>query len=234
MRKGEPRIYLHKIKPMQKQIQIAPSILSADFSKLGADIVMVDEGGADVIHYDVMDGHFVPNITIGPLVLNSIRKCTQLPIDVHLMIENADNYIPAFAEAGADWISVHVEACPHLHRSIQLIKGLGKRAGVVLNPHTPLSAIEDILPDVDFVLIMSVNPGFGGQSLIPSTLDKIARLKDLLIQKHLEHIEIEIDGGVKLDNIKQVIDAGTDIIVSGSGIYNTPDPKATIRQMKSI
>ncbi|MBU2914315.1 ribulose-phosphate 3-epimerase [Reichenbachiella agariperforans] len=219
---------------MQKQIQIAPSILSADFSKLGADIVMVDEGGADVIHYDVMDGHFVPNITIGPLVLNSIRKCTQLPIDVHLMIENADNYIPAFAEAGADWISVHVEACPHLHRSIQLIKGLGKRAGVVLNPHTPLSAIEDILPDVDFVLIMSVNPGFGGQSLIPSTLDKIARLKDLLIQKHLEHIEIEIDGGVKLDNIKQVIDAGTDIIVSGSGIYNTPDPKATIRQMKSI
>ncbi|RJE73228.1 ribulose-phosphate 3-epimerase [Reichenbachiella sp. MSK19-1] len=219
---------------MQKQIQIAPSILSADFSKLGADIVMVDEGGADVIHYDVMDGHFVPNITIGPLVLNSIRKCTQLPIDVHLMIKNADNYIPAFAEAGADWISVHVEACPHLHRSIQLIKGLGKRAGVVLNPHTPLSAIEDILPDVDFVLIMSVNPGFGGQSLIPSSLDKIARLKDLLIQKHLEHIEIEIDGGVKLDNIKQVIDAGTDIIVSGSGIYNTPDPKATIRQMKSI
>ncbi|PIB34386.1 ribulose-phosphate 3-epimerase [Reichenbachiella sp. 5M10] len=219
---------------MQKQIQIAPSILSADFSQLGADIQLVEAGGADVIHYDVMDGHFVPNITIGPLVLNSIRKCTQLPIDVHLMIENADQYIPAFAEAGADWISVHVEACPHLHRSIQLIKSLGKRAGVVLNPHTALSAIEDILPDVDFVLIMSVNPGFGGQSLIPSTLDKIARLKNLLIQKHLEHIEIEIDGGVKLDNIKQVIDAGTDIIVSGSGIYNTPDPKETIRQMKSL
>ncbi|MCV9385319.1 ribulose-phosphate 3-epimerase [Reichenbachiella ulvae] len=219
---------------MQKQIQIAPSILSADFSKLGEDIQLVEKGGADVIHYDVMDGHFVPNITIGPLVLDSIRKVTQLPIDVHLMIENADDYIPAYAKAGADWISVHVEACPHLHRSIQLIKSLDKRAGVVLNPHTPLSAIEDILPDVDFVLIMSVNPGFGGQSLIASCLDKIARLKNLLIQRNLEHIEIEIDGGVKLDNIQQVIDAGTDIIVSGSGIYNTPDPIATIQQMKQV
>ncbi|MGL1889349.1 MAG: ribulose-phosphate 3-epimerase [Reichenbachiella sp.] len=217
---------------MSKSIQIAPSILSADFSKLGEDIKLVDKAGADVIHYDVMDGHFVPNITIGPLVLKDIRKCTTLPIDVHLMIENPDDYIPAYAEAGADWISVHVETCRHLHRTIQLIKSLGKKAGVVLNPHTPLSTIDEILPDVDFVLIMSVNPGFGGQSLIPSTLEKISKLKGILKERELTHIQIEIDGGVKLENIQQVIDAGTDIIVSGSGIYNTPDPTATIQQMK--
>lgn len=219
---------------MSNSIQIAPSILSADFSRLGADIQLVDQAGADVIHYDVMDGHFVPNISIGPLVLKDIRKCTELPIDVHLMIENPDQYIPAFAEAGADWISVHIEACPHLHRTIQLIKSLDKKAGVVLNPHTSLSSIDAILPDVDFVLIMSVNPGFGGQSLIPSCLDKIKELKSILKERDLEHIKIEIDGGVKLDNIQSVIDAGTDIIVSGSGIYNTEDPTATIQQMKNL
>ena len=219
---------------MPNSIKIAPSLLSADFSRLGADIEMVEKGGAEVIHYDVMDGHFVPNLTIGPLVLKDIRKCTKLPIDVHLMIENPDQYIPDFAKAGADWISVHVETCPHLHRTIQLIKELGKKAGVVLNPHTPLSSIDEILPELDFVLIMSVNPGFGGQKLIPSCIDKIAKLKATLKERNLEHIFIEIDGGVKLDNLKSVIDAGTEVVVSGSGIFNTEDPIATIQQMKQI
>lgn len=219
---------------MPNSIKIAPSLLSADFSRLGADIEMVEKGGAEVIHYDVMDGHFVPNLTIGPLVLKDIRKCTKLPIDVHLMIENPDQYIPDFAKAGADWISVHVETCPHLHRTIQLIKELGKKAGVVLNPHTPLSSIDEILPEVDFVLIMSVNPGFGGQKLIPSCIDKIAKLKAMLKERNLEHIFIEIDGGVKLDNLKTVIDAGTEVVVSGSGIFNTEDPIATIQRMKEV
>lgn len=219
---------------MPNSVKIAPSLLSADFSRLGADIEMVEKGGAEVIHYDVMDGHFVPNLTIGPLVLKDIRKCTKLPIDVHLMIENPDQYIPDFAKAGADWISVHVETCPHLHRTIQLIKELDKKAGVVLNPHTPLSAIDEILPEVDFVLIMSVNPGFGGQKLIPSCIDKIAKLKATLKERNLEHIFIEIDGGVKLDNLKTVIDAGTEVVVSGSGIFNTEDPINTIQQMKQV
>lgn len=219
---------------MNRNIKIAPSLLSADFSRLGEDIRLVEEGGADVIHYDVMDGHFVPNLTIGPLVLKDIRKCTKLPIDVHLMITNPDQYIPAFAKAGADMISVHIEACTHLHRTVQLIKEHKCKAGVVLNPHTPLNTLDMILPSLDFVLIMSVNPGFGGQKLIPETLDKIAGLKQTLIERGLEHIEIEIDGGVKLDNIKSVIDAGTDIIVSGSGIYNTEDPQETIRLMKEV
>lgn len=219
---------------MPNSVKIAPSLLSADFSRLGADIEMVEKGGAEVIHYDVMDGHFVPNLTIGPLVLKDIRKCTKLPIDVHLMIENPDQYIPDFAKAGADWISVHVETCQHLHRTIQLIRELGKKAGVVLNPHTPLSSIDEILPELDFVLIMSVNPGFGGQKLIPSCIDKIVKLKSTLKERGLDHIFIEIDGGVKLDNLKSVIDAGTDVVVSGSGIFNTEDPIATIQQMKQV
>lgn len=219
---------------MANKIKIAPSLLSADFSRLGEDIKMVESGGAEIIHYDVMDGHFVPNITIGPLVLKDIRKCTEKPIDVHLMIENPDNYIPDFAKAGADMISVQIEACTHLHRTIQLIKDQGCQAGVVLNPHTPLSAIEEILPDVDFVLIMSVNPGFGGQKLIPSCLEKIRNLKSILKERKLEHIKIEIDGGVKLDNLKEVIDAGADWVVSGSGIFNSDDPAQTIRQMLEV
>ncbi|MFY0628037.1 MAG: ribulose-phosphate 3-epimerase [Reichenbachiella sp.] len=219
---------------MSSHIQIAPSLLSADFSRLGEDIRLVEKGGADVIHYDVMDGHFVPNLTIGPLVLKDIRKCTSLPIDVHLMIENADQYIPDFANAGADWISVHVEACRHLHRTIQLIKSLNKRAGVVLNPHTPISAILNILPDVDFVLVMSVNPGFGGQSLITSCLTKIAELKKYLLENNFDHIQIEIDGGVKLNNFQEVIDAGTDIVVSGSGIFKAEDPVQMIQDMKKL
>jgi ribulose-phosphate 3-epimerase len=219
---------------MNRTIKIAPSLLSADFSKLGEEIKLVDDGGADIIHYDVMDGHFVPNITIGPLVLKDIRKCTKLPIDVHLMISNPDDYIAAFAKAGADMISVHQETCTHLHRTIQLIKENNCKAGVVLNPHTPLNTLDEILPILDFVLIMSVNPGFGGQKLIPESLIKISKLKTILTERGLDHIEIEIDGGVKLDNIKKVIDAGTDIIVSGSGIYNTPNPKETIKLMKDI
>lgn len=219
---------------MNRIVKIAPSILSADFSKLGEEIKLVDEGGADVIHYDVMDGHFVPNMTIGPLVLKDIRKCTKLPIDVHLMISNPDQYIADFAKAGADMISVHQETCTHLHRTIQLIKENGCKAGVVLNPHTPLNTLDEILPMLDFVLIMSVNPGFGGQKLIPETLTKISKLKTILVERGLSHIEIEIDGGVKIDNIKEVIDAGTDIIVSGSGIYNAPNPQEMIQRMKSI
>ena len=219
---------------MNRTVKIAPSILSADFSKLGEEIKLVDEGGADVIHYDVMDGHFVPNMTIGPLVLKDIRKCTKLPIDVHLMISNPDQYIADFAKAGADMISVHQETCPHLHRTIQLIKENNCKAGVVLNPHTPLNTLDEILPLLDFVLIMSVNPGFGGQKLIPETLTKISKLKAILAERELSHIEIEIDGGVKIDNIKEVIDAGTDIIVSGSGIYNAPDPQEMIQRMKRI
>lgn len=219
---------------MSSSIKIAPSILSADFSKLGEDIALVEKGGADIIHYDVMDGHFVPNITIGPGVLAAIRKCTELPIDVHLMITDPDNYIEAFAKAGADMISVQVETCPHLHRTIQLIKANNAEAGVVLNPHTPLNVLDEILPVVDFVLIMSVNPGFGGQKLIPETLTKISRLKTILKERNLEHIPVEIDGGVKLDNLKEVIDAGTDIVVSGSGIYNTDDPIKTIQRMKAL
>ena len=219
---------------MNRIVKIAPSILSADFSKLGEEIKLVDEGGADVIHYDVMDGHFVPNMTIGPLVLKDIRKCTKLPIDVHLMISNPDQYIADFAKAGADMISVHQETCTHLHRTIQLIKENGCKAGVVLNPHTPLNTLDEILPMLDFVLIMSVNPGFGGQKLIPETLTKISKLKTILVERGLSHIEIEIDGGVKIDNIKEVIDAGTDIIVSGSGIYNAPDPQEMIQRMKSL
>lgn len=219
---------------MNRIVKIAPSILSADFSKLGEEIKLVDEGGADVIHYDVMDGHFVPNMTIGPLVLKDIRKCTKLPIDVHLMISNPDLYITDFAKAGADMISVHQETCKHLHRTIQLIKENSCKAGVVLNPHTPLNTLDEILPLLDFVLIMSVNPGFGGQKLIPETLTKITKLKTILAERGLGHIEIEIDGGVKIDNIKEVIDAGTDIIVSGSGIYNAPDPQEMIQRMKRI
>jgi ribulose-phosphate 3-epimerase len=219
---------------MNRTVKIAPSILSADFSKLGEEIKLVDEGGADIIHYDVMDGHFVPNMTIGPLVLKDIRKCTKLPIDVHLMISNPDQYIADFAKAGADMISVHQETCTHLHRTIQLIKENNCKAGVVLNPHTPLNTLDEILPLLDFVLIMSVNPGFGGQKLIPETLTKISKLKAILAERGLGHIEIEIDGGVKIDNIKEVIDAGTDIIVSGSGIYNAPDPQEMIQRMKRI
>lgn len=212
-------------------IKIAPSILSADFSKLGEEIKEVEQGGADYIHVDVMDGHFVPNITIGPLIVKSIRPITNLPLDVHLMIANPDQYIPEFAKAGADIISVHVEACPHLHRTIHLIKEQGKKAGVVLNPATPVETIQHILLDVDLVLLMTVNPGFGGQSFIPSVLPKIKQIRQMVDDLGLP-IEIEVDGGVNQDTAKQCIEAGANVLVAGSAIYNKENRKEAIQQIR--
>ncbi|WML43660.1 ribulose-phosphate 3-epimerase [Neobacillus sp. PS3-40] len=203
-------------------VKIAPSILSADFSKLAEEIIEVETGGADYIHVDVMDGHFVPNITIGPLVVKAIRPITKLPLDVHLMIENPDQYIQAFAEAGADYITVHVEACIHLHRTIHYIKSFGVKAGVVLNPATPIETIQHIIGDIDMVLLMSVNPGFGGQSFIPEVLPKIRAVKKMALEKGLT-IEIEVDGGVNSETAKQCIEAGATVLVAGSAIYNEKD-----------
>ena len=212
---------------------IAPSILSADFSKLGDEIQSVENAGADWIHVDVMDGHFVPNITIGPLIVEAARRITSLPLDVHLMIENPDRYIEDFAKAGADLISVQVEACTHLNRSIQLIKSLGLRAGVVLNPSTPLSTIEWILEDVDFVMVMSVNPGFGGQKFIPNSIDKIRALRKMIHDRGLS-VLIEIDGGVNEKTIKLISDAGVDVFVAGSAIFKSPDYKETIGKFREL
>ncbi|WML27520.1 ribulose-phosphate 3-epimerase [Neobacillus sp. OS1-33] len=203
-------------------VKIAPSILSADFSKLGEEIIAVEKGGADYIHVDVMDGHFVPNITIGPLIVEAIRPITKLPLDVHLMIENPDQYIGAFAKAGADYITVHVEACRHLHRTIQNIKSFGIKAGVVLNPATPVESIQHIIGDIDMVLLMSVNPGFGGQKFIPEILPKIKKVKEMAEQKGLD-IEIEIDGGVNSETAKLCVEAGATVLVAGSAIYNQED-----------
>jgi ribulose-phosphate 3-epimerase len=219
---------------MANMKKIAPSLLSADFSKLQEDIALVEEGGADVLHVDVMDGHFVPNITFGPFIVKAIKKCASIPLDVHLMIENPERYVEDFAKAGSDYITVHVEACTHIHRVLQQIKATGAKAGVSLNPGTPLSSIEEVLGDVDLILIMSVNPGFGGQSFIEGALDKIKRLRAMLSERGLDHVEIEIDGGVKLENIAKVAEAGVDIFVSGSGIYKAPDPKKMIADMKAI
>lgn len=212
-------------------IKISPSILSADFSCLGAEIRAIDLGGADYIHVDVMDGHFVPNITIGPLVVAAVRKVTSKPLDVHLMIENPDRYIADFAEAGADLITVHQEVVPHLHRTIQLIKSLGKKTGVSINPATPVSTLEVILDDLDLVLLMSVNPGFGGQSFIPATLAKIAALRQRIDERGLV-VEIEIDGGVKADNIGSMAAAGADVFVAGSAVFSTPDYAQTIALLR--
>ncbi|MGG3560119.1 ribulose-phosphate 3-epimerase [Neobacillus rhizosphaerae] len=203
-------------------VKIAPSILSADFSKLGEEVLAVEKGGADYIHIDVMDGHFVPNITIGPLIVEAIRPITKLPLDVHLMIENPDQYIEAFAKAGADYITVHVEACRHLHRTIQSIRSFGIKAGVVLNPATPVESIQHIIGDIDMVLLMSVNPGFGGQKFIPEVLPKIKKVKELAEQKGVD-IEIEIDGGVNPETAKDCIEAGATVLVAGSAVYNQPD-----------
>lgn len=212
--------------------KIAPSILSADFCRLGEEIKAVEAAGADYIHVDVMDGHFVPNITIGPLVVDAVRKITKLPLDVHLMIENPDRYIPDFAAAGADIIVVHAEASIHLHRSIQLIKSLGKRAGVSLNPATPLNFLEYVLADLDLVLLMTVNPGFGGQSFIEEAIPKIKALRAMLDKRGLE-AELEVDGGVKIDNIARISHAGADVFVAGSAVFGSSDYAATIKALKA-
>jgi ribulose-phosphate 3-epimerase len=212
-------------------VKIAPSILSADFSKLGEEIIDVERGGADYIHVDVMDGHFVPNITIGPLIVEAIRPVTKLPLDVHLMIENPDQYIETFAKAGADYISVHVEACTHLHRTIQHIRSFGIKAGVVLNPATPVSAIQHVISDVDLVLLMTVNPGFGGQTFIRSVLPKIAGVKAMADQFN-PTLEIEIDGGVNEETAQLCINQGANVLVAGSAIYNQQDRAAAIQKIR--
>ncbi len=212
-------------------IKLAPSILSADFGRLAEEVQAVERAGADLIHIDVMDGHFVPNLTIGPLVVEAIRPVTRLPFDVHLMIENPDQYLEAFAKAGADWISVHVETCVHLHRTVSRIKELGKKAGVVLNPATPLESLTYILEEIDYVLIMSVNPGFGGQKFIPSALKKVRALKEMIAAYGLD-LPVEIDGGVNLETLPEVVRAGADILVAGSAIFNTPDYAATIKAFR--
>lgn len=214
-------------------VKIAPSVLSADFTRLGEEVRAVAQAGADYIHVDVMDGHFVPNLTIGPGVVQAIRRVTELPLDVHLMITDPDRYLVDFAQAGADIISVHVEVLPHLHRTIQAIRELGVKACATLNPSTPLNTIEYVLADLDQVLLMTVNPGFGGQKFIPSGLDKIRRLREM-IREHNLAIDIEVDGGIKLDNCAEVVRAGADVLVSGSGIFGTPDYRTTIQQMRSV
>jgi ribulose-phosphate 3-epimerase len=211
--------------------KIAPSILSADFSRLGDEIRAVEAGGADYIHVDVMDGHFVPNITIGPLVVEAARKVTKLPLDVHLMISDPDRYIPDFAAAGADIIVFHAEATPHAHRTAQLIKSLGKKAGVSLNPATPLHYLDYILDELDLVLLMTVNPGFGGQSFIEACLPKIHALRGMLDKRGLE-TELEVDGGVKASNIDRISHAGADVFVAGSAVFGSPDYAATISELR--
>lgn len=213
--------------------KVAPSILSADFSRLGEEIRAVAAAGADYIHVDVMDGRFVPNITIGPLVVAAARKATTLPLDVHLMIEEPERYVEDFAAAGADIIVVHVEACRHLHRVVQQIKGTGKRVGVSLNPATPLSYLEYILDQLDLVLLMTVNPGFGGQSFIEATLPKIRSLREMLDSRNCK-AELEVDGGVKLSNIAAISAAGADVLVAGSAVFNSGDYHATINEMKRL
>jgi ribulose-phosphate 3-epimerase len=212
-------------------VLIAPSILSADFAALGDAIAAVERGGADLIHVDVMDGHFVPNITIGPPVVKSLRRIAHLPLDVHLMISDPDRYLEAFAEAGAAMMSVHVEVLPHLHRTVHAIKGLGAKAGVVLNPSTPVVALEQIAGDVDYVLVMSVNPGFGGQTFIARSESKVRDVRALL-DRAGSRAPVEIDGGIDLGNVARVVAAGARMIVAGSAIFHSPDPEQAVRTLK--
>lgn len=215
------------------KIKIAPSVLSADLLKLKDQIESVEKNEAELIHLDIMDGHFVPNITFGPVIVSTLQRITDLPLDVHLMIMNADNYIPQFARAGADYITVHQEAGPHLHRSIQLIKEQEVKAGVALNPATDLSTIEPMLPDLDLVLLMTVNPGFGGQTFIPLVLDKISKLSELK-KRNNYNLEIEVDGGINMDTVPDVVRAGGEVLVAGNAIFGNEDPGKACRQLKSI
>ena len=214
-------------------VQIVPSILSADFARLGEEIGRVERGGATMLHLDVMDGHFVPNLTIGPPVVESIRKIARSRLDVHLMIEDPDRYAPVFIQAGADQISVHQEACRHLNRTLRMIQDEGALAGVVLNPATPVALLDDVLEVADYVLIMSVNPGFGGQQFIPRALDKVRELDRKRRERRLE-LPIEIDGGITVDNLAEVVRAGCDWIVTGSSVFHTADPAATVSEMRQI
>jgi ribulose-phosphate 3-epimerase len=215
-------------------VQIAPSILSADFAALGAAVAAVERGGADLIHVDVMDGHFVPNITIGPPVVKSLHRVARVPLDVHLMITDPDKYIDAFASAGASLISVHVEVLPHLHRTVHAIKALNVKAGVVLNPSTPVTALEQIAADVDFVLVMSVNPGFGGQQFIPRSVRKIAEVRAALDRSGNTAALIEVDGGIDTRTAPQVVAAGARILVAGNAIFGTPDAERATRELKAL
>lgn len=211
-------------------IELAPSILSADFAHLADQIHAAAQGGGTVVHVDVMDGHFVPNLTIGPPVVRSLRKVTELPLDCHLMIEHPDQYIPEFVQAGADWISVHQEACRHLDRTLHLIRDHGARVGVVLNPATPVDTLNDVLDIVDYVLVMSVNPGFGGQKFIPKALHKIRKLADLRAERHLDY-RIEVDGGIALNTVGEVVRAGAEILVAGNAVFGSGDPKTNAQKL---
>jgi ribulose-phosphate 3-epimerase len=217
---------------MAQPTLIAPSILSADFARLADEVAAVERAGADLLHVDVMDGHFVPNLTVGPPIVEALKKVTKLPLDVHLMITNADAFIQEFAEAGADYLTVHVEACPHLHRTVQSIKERGVKAGVTLNPATPIASLQEILPDVDLVLIMSVNPGFGGQKFIPSALNKVAAARAMLDRIHSRAL-LEVDGGIKAENAAQVVAAGATVLVAGSAIFSQRDYAGTIAALRA-
>ena len=211
--------------------KLAPSILSADFARLGEEIKAVEEAGADYIHIDIMDGHFVPNITIGPMVVETAKAVTTLPLDVHLMISDPDRYVQDFIKAGSDLLSVHVETCPHLQRTLTYIRELGGRSAAVLNPSTPISTLEYVMDDLDMVLLMTVNPGFGGQKFIPTMIPKIQKMRALIDEKKLP-IELEVDGGVNLENISQISQAGADVVVSGSAVYKSADCREAVRMMK--
>jgi ribulose-phosphate 3-epimerase len=209
---------------------LAPSILSADFGHLAEDIARAERGGASLFHLDVMDGHFVPNLTIGPAVVKAARRATTLPLDVHLMIEDADRYVDAFVDAGASWISLHVEALPHLERTVAHLRDRGLKAGVALNPATPLASLEEILPELDYVLVMSVNPGFGGQKFLPGSLDKVRRLRETLRRRSLP-AQIEVDGGVDEGNVKALVGAGADVLVAGTAVFGQGDPESAARRL---
>jgi ribulose-phosphate 3-epimerase len=209
---------------------LAPSILSSDYARLGEEVAAAARGGASLVHVDVMDGHFVPNITLGPPIVASLHKATPLPLDVHLMIENADRYLQAFVDAGAAWISLHQEAVPHLQRQVAFLRERGVRAGVALNPATPLATLDEILPDLDYVLVMSVNPGFGGQKFIPAALDKIRRLRRIIQDRGLK-AQIEVDGGVDLGNIRSLVEAGAEVLVAGSAVFGHGDPESAARRL---